>query len=204
MSKYEQEQKILDNDIILSSLCRAYNSCVRHHATQTAREIQMRVREIYHLSYSAFERFVRSSMSMQVSRRNKLSRMEKRIKKFLDLGASNFITITWNDYALNQNKPETRKKWVREILNDTAEDYIANIDFGKTTHREHYHGVTLNLDVEKFRERCRPFGFIKIERVIPSTEGSLALYVDKLCNHALKQSTNKMLMYCRKRKKREG
>lgn len=201
MNKYDNERRILEDDVLLNSLCRSYNQALRVHATLTAHEIRHRTMGIYRFSSSAFTRFVKASLSAQVSRRAKLSRLEKRINSYLEKGRASFVTITFNEPALINNSIETRKKFVRTTLNECSRDFVANIDFGKSTHREHYHAVTLELEEKKFKELTKPFGFVKIERVIPNTEGSLALYVDKLCNHALKETTCKQLMYCRRRNK---
>lgn len=202
MNKYDIERRILQDDAILLSLCKAYRSAKRCEAWETANTIKLRTMQIYHFKTAGvFYRFVSASVSMQVSRRAKLNRLEKRINSYLEKGRTNFLTITFNDAALINNSSQTRKKYIRDTLNATCEDFVANIDFGKNTKREHYHAVSLGLNVDEFKRLTKPFGFIKIERVIPSTEGSLALYVDKLCNHALKETTCKQLIYCRKRKK---
>lgn len=201
MNKYANEQSILRDDKCLESLCRAYKQSVRVGATETAHSIRSRTMEIYRINSRQFFRFVKASQSMVVSRRSKLKRLQSHIRNFYETGECHFITLTWNDDALIQNSQATRKRFVRSALNDVAENFVANIDFGKQFHREHYHGVTLNLNIDELRRLWKPFGYIKVERVIPSTEGSLSLYVDKLCNHALKETTCKTLMYCRKRKK---
>lgn len=200
MNKYEDQRRILRDDKFLESLCRAYLQSVRCGANETAFEIRHRTMEIYKFSSKAFGLFVKACQSSQVSRRSKLKRLEHRIRRLYEQGDCHFLTLTWNDDALVSNSAATRKRFVREALNDLSNDFVANVDFGKTTHREHYHAVTLGLHPDELRERWKHFGFIKVERVIPSTECSLALYVDKLCNHALKETTCKMLMYCRKRR----
>lgn len=201
MNKYRNEQNILRDDKCLESLCRAYKQSVRVGATETAHSIRSRTMEIYGLNSREWVRFVKASQSMAVSRRSKLRRLERHIRDFYEYGESHFVTLTWNDDALIQNSAATRKRFVRTTLNNVAQDFVANVDYGKILHREHYHAVTLNLNVDALRIIWKKFGFIKVERVIPRTEGSLSLYVDKLCNHALKETTCKQLIYCRKRKK---
>lgn len=200
--KYELERKVLRDNPSLACLARAYGVALRQHAYFELHDIRDTFLKIYPCGNKRFASFVRASHSMVVSRRGKLDRLEHRINGMLKKGRTSFLTLTWNDGALSSNRKDTRKKFVRQALNECSADFIANIDFGKKSSREHYHAVCLSLDVDGIRKRWKSFGFIKVENVIPSTEGSLALYVDKLCNHALKESAGwDRLMYCRKRSK---
>lgn len=199
--KYELERAILRDNPSICVLCRAAGLALRQRAWGEFSSIRDTLRKIYPCSRERLNNLIKASHSMFVSRRGKLVRLENRINGMLSKGRTSFLTLTWNDNALASNKKDTRKKFVRSTLNEVCDDFVANIDFGKRTSREHYHAVCLALDIEAVKSRWRPFGFIKIENVIPSTEGSLALYVDKLCNHALKESAGwDRLMYCRKKK----
>lgn len=197
--KYELERSILRDNPSLSCLARAYGVALRQHLYYECHNIRDAFLKLY--PKCDFRKFIRASHSLVSSRWDKQHRLKERIQRMLGEGNTTFLTLTWNDSALASNKSSTRKAFVRQALNATTRYYIANIDFGKTTSREHYHAVCLELDCEEIRKIWKPFGYIKIERVIPSTEGSLALYIDKLCNHALKESAGwQRLMYCRQRK----
>lgn len=121
-----------------------------------------------------------------------------------------FITFTFNDKALT-TKPKTRRTYVARYLKENEPlDYIANIDFGsdkeykdrngtlrKGTKREHYHAIALVKDYYKPTDWKN--GRIDFENVYLHKNGEqLAKYINKLVNHAVKESTKRQaLIYCR-------
>lgn len=201
--KYELERNILRDNPSLACLASAYGSALRQHLYRECYDIREAFLKLY--PKCNFRKFVRASHSLQSGRWDKQHRLKERIERMLGEGYTTFVTLTWNDDALATNKASTRKAFVRQALNVASRYFVANIDFGKRTAREHYHAVCLDLDCEEIKRIWKPFGFLKIERVIPSTEGSLALYIDKLCNHALKESAGwQRLMYCRTKKSKQS
>lgn len=102
-----------------------------------------------------------------------------------------FITCTFSDnYILDYDK--CFKKFKR-TLSDYC--YIANIDYGSTTERTHYHlvlgsSISLTKDILKYK-----YGFIDIKRANNKNLKALSKYLVKLTNHARKQ--NLKLIYSR-------
>lgn len=113
-------------------------------------------------------------------------RLKNRITTMLKLGTCKFITITFKDDVLNNTSEETRRQYVRRWLSKYGY-YVANIDYGKTTEREHYHAIVLCDRIEKTWQ----YGFIDIKtaRTKNASELRLAKYISKLTNHAIKTTT---------------
>lgn len=119
-------------------------------------------------------------------------RLKKRITNMLKFGSCLFITFTFTDNAFANTSKETRRIAVRRYLkSQNVRDFVANIDFGKQNHREHYHAVALvdnNLNLKAWR-----YGAINIEhiKIKKSCDIKLAKYVAKLTNHAIKETTKR-------------
>ena len=110
-----------------------------------------------------------------------------------------FITFNFTDEALELT-PDTRKQKIRRLLNMTSDDYILNIDFGKTTDREHYHAVVA-FKINSFTEYRNEFGKLKIQELDSYDFGfydveeirtsdldmkRLSRYITKLTMHSVK------------------
>lgn len=116
-----------------------------------------------------------------------------------------FGTWTFEDFALLL-KRTTRREGITRLLKTICEDYIINIDFGKTTGREHYHGViavkkgsyTITAKVWSAKYRCWLFnidildgykyGFYDLQAITLSelSEKKLSRYITKLTQHSIK------------------
>lgn len=113
-----------------------------------------------------------------------------------------FVTFTFNDDVM-QLKPDTRKQRIRRLLNKICDDYILNIDFGKTTEREHYHAIiaisekrhTLyhqdgdiwNYKIKELDEY--DYGFYNVKLIFTEMKDSaekLSRYITKLTMHSIK------------------
>jgi len=128
------------------------------------------------------------------------NRLKKRIYAMLTSGNCLFLTLTFNDNALNNTSSATRREYVRKYLKRFNVPYIANIDFGAKNHREHYHAV-INADSIDL-DAWRIHGNINVERVrnrnIKSDNERLSKYICKLSNHAIKETTKRSsLIYSR-------
>jgi len=128
------------------------------------------------------------------------NRLKKRIYEMLTSGDCLFLTLTFNDETLSNSTSETRRQYVRKYLKQFNCRYVANIDFGKENHREHYHAVinASNIDLKSWRIH----GNINVERVrnrnIESDNERLSKYICKLSNHAIKETTKRSsLIYSR-------
>ena len=114
-----------------------------------------------------------------------------------------FVTFTFNDKTLKLNSIY-RKKKITRLLNSIpfVVDYIGNIDFGKTTNREHYHYIVA-FDSENFKGNYsmenRHFKLKEFEPYLRYGSYDLkpirrnlidfkkvSSYIAKLTNHALK------------------
>ncbi len=122
-------------------------------------------------------------------------RLKKRIKSILNSKHCLFITFTFTNDILAKTSAQTRRKYVTRYLNLFCGDYVANIDFGSKTDREHYHAV-LGFDI-LLHTPIWKYGFINIKHITKTdkTDTKLAKYVAKLTNHAIKETAkgNKMI-----------
>ena len=82
-------------------------------------------------------------------------------------------------------------------MKSISDFYVANIDFGKNTEREHYHALVL---VDRINDTW-DYGFTWFERVHRSdSAATLAKYVSKLTNHAIKETTKRSCYIYSRRK----
>ena len=105
----------------------------------------------------------------------------------VDINDNAFITLTFNDASLNNLSYSTRRKRVREFLKSQCALYVANIDFGKKNGREHYHAVVSN----RVDPSLWAYGSCNAIKITRYNSKALAKYVNKLTNHALKDTANK-------------
>lgn len=96
-----------------------------------------------------------------------------------------FITLTFNDKTMAKTDTEKRRRLVQRYLKANCKKYVANIDFGKTNGREHYHAVVSN---DLVLSNWFKYGSIDVMHVKPfeSSPKALSKYITKLTNHALK------------------
>lgn len=131
----------------------------------------------------------------------RLKTLRKRLNHmFITYPDCYFVTFTFTDDVLSSTSDATRRLYISRVLR--GNEYVANIDFGKTTGREHYHAV-VNAFIS---DEQYPYGFKNVERIrldfdevgnCLSTR-RLSKYVAKLANHALKGTTRlQRLMYSR-------
>lgn len=136
------------------------------------------------------------------SRKTSAYRLMNRIHKMMIISKCVFVTLTFTDETLANTSFITRRKYVSRFLKLCSADYAANIDFGRTHNREHYHAV---VAVEKippealqlWRNKC---GAVNVEKIRHSKDNkAVALYMTKLFNHAIKLNTgmNNRILYSR-------
>lgn len=116
------------------------------------------------------------------------SRLKLKTTKMIKSKQCYFVTLTFTDEVMASTTQKTRRDYVRRFLKANCSQYVANIDFGDTTKREHYHGIVDEyISIDKW-----PYGF-SYYLTIRNDEKSLnklPVYVNKLTNHALKVSTD--------------
>lgn len=122
----------------------------------------------------------------------RVNRLEDRIMSYLQKGHCIWLTLTFDEDTLNNTTPETRRKYVRRFLKTQSNYYVANIDYGKTTQREHYHAVVVCDYVDM---SAWSYGFSYTERIKNHCKTPLKLskYVSKLTNHAIKETTHRQV-----------
>lgn len=122
--------------------------------------------------------------------------LKNRIKHFMNMGNCIFLTLTFRDDVLQNTKPKSRRAYVTRFLKSCSQHYVANIDFGGQTNREHYHGIVVTdyVDLSQWK-----YGFSYAEKIIQSSNPLvLAKYVSKLANHAVKETCKRnALIYSR-------
>lgn len=121
--------------------------------------------------------------------RKRTQRLRKRITQIIQ-SDSLFLTFTFTDKVLENTSQDTRLQYVRKFLKSISSNYVANIDFGKTNGREHYHAVCIvpgRIDYTSWN-----YGSLNGVKVRKSSNPlALAKYINKFVHHATKESTCK-------------
>jgi hypothetical protein len=128
----------------------------------------------------------------------RVARLKDRIKEAVESGKAWFITITFNDETLENTNEQTRRKYVSRWLKSLTPFYVANIDYGKTKGREHYHAI---ITSDTRPPKSWNYGFIDILKVKTTDNDTtrISKYISKLTNHAIKHTTkSKRIIYSRK------
>lgn len=119
------------------------------------------------------------------------TRLSHRIRDFVCMGNSIFLTLTFRDDVLEKTNEETRRRYVTRYLKSECKYYIANIDYGSLHDREHYHAVCVpwcfRLDLGAWK-----YGYAYASNIRAESDSlRIAKYCTKLCNHAVKQTTKR-------------
>lgn len=123
------------------------------------------------------------------ARSHRVCRLKNRVESIISK-PSLFLTLTFTNDCLSSTSDITRRRYVTRFLKSISNNYVANIDYGKRNHREHYHAV---VECEKVDHKLWKYGAINFERITyedVSDVTKLSKYVAKLTNHAIKE-TNK-------------
>lgn len=118
----------------------------------------------------------------------KWKRIRSKIEKMINSGNAYFITLTWSNDSMEHFSQDSRRMLVQKTLSK-YNDYIANIDYGSQTEREHYHAIIQedNLDVNSNTFNW-PYGFYNIQTIKPGSQEALATYILKFTNHTTKET----------------
>lgn len=119
------------------------------------------------------------------SDRKRTKTLRQRIEEYLEKPCV-FVTLTFRDDVLERTVEETRRRYVTRYLKSQSEHYVANLDYGGKKGREHYHAVVQGRVDPKAWE----YGALNVKKVRNGTNDSLKLakYVNKLTNHAIKDT----------------
>lgn len=128
-------------------------------------------------------------------------RVRRRITELMVFTPCSFLTLTFTDEVLASTSEETRRRYVSRFLKSISENYVGNIDYGKTTEREHYHAVVEGQDLDL---TGWTYGFTKCIKCgytdIITDSARLSKYINKLSNHATKRTTKgKKIIYSRQK-----
>jgi hypothetical protein len=170
-------------------------------------------------AYSECEKIIKARYKKASRVRSKLSQMLRNNDTVV------FLTLTFSDETLRNTTEQTRRRYVTRFLGSFASDYVANIDFGKTNGREHYHAVANALAphdswsqygfifseyVKDGKTDCKPRNVPKRYKDLPpdeqrrlmsnDDEKRLAKYIAKLSNHAIKETNRRSVLIYSKSK----
>ena len=126
-------------------------------------------------------------------------RLKERVRTMLLNGSCLFLTLTFTDDTLAKTNEKQRRVAVVRFLKKYDCMYIANIDFGATNHREHYHAL---INCNKVDSKLWKLGNLDFKRVrlkeIETDKTKLSKYIAKLSNHAIKETARRgALIYSR-------
>lgn len=128
------------------------------------------------------------SLKLNNARYHRSIRLKNRVESIISYNSSFFLTLTFTNKTLESTQPHIRRKYVTRYLKFISNNYIANIDFGKRNHREHYHAI---VNCEFIDSKLWKYGNLDFE-LINNTESIasdlLSKYVSKLSNHAIKET----------------
>ena len=101
-----------------------------------------------------------------------------------------FVTPQFDNKCLENTNEETRRKYLRDFLNEIAIDYVFNIDIGKRNEREHYHAVVLTTKLisnTRWKEITKSNSQINFEKLNTDKKSikKIASYMNKINNLAL-------------------
>lgn len=130
------------------------------------------------------------------ARYQKVSRIKKRLLYlFCRYQYIWFCTFTFKDDYINKCD-RTKRDLIKSVINTHDFKYILNIDYGKTTEREHYHCIiatNINFDVNQYFQNFYNGGWslsIQCKNGINDFH-RLTKYINKLTNHCIKATTKR-------------
>ena len=121
------------------------------------------------------------------ARYHRISRLKQRISSIISY-RSYFLTLTFTNHYLFSTEEKTRRRYVHYFLKSISNDYVANIDFGKKNHREHYHAVVQAEFIDSHLWKYGNLDFELIEATSNDDIERLSKYTAKLANHAIKET----------------
>ena len=137
------------------------------------------------------------SLRLQESTKKRNIRLRQRIEKIIKSDNCLFLTFTFNNDYIDKVKDSNKRIYVVRWLKKYCIDYVGNVDYGEKNGRIHFHcvvSVTKDIDSNTWK-----YGAINFKRIYNKDSKSMALYVNKLTNHALKESAKcQYLIYPKK------
>ncbi len=129
------------------------------------------------------------------ARYQKVGRIKKRLVYLLSrCDYVWFCTFTFDNHYI-EKCTRTKRDLIKSVINTHDFKYILNIDYGKTTEREHYHciiGTDINFNVNQYIQSYYPCHCLAIQCKKDRADFSrLSKYINKLTNHCIKATTKR-------------
>lgn len=187
------EKRYLRNELFnneIYDIYRKYRSVLfKYNYTDTASNCHVIYKEfdntIYRDTYLNFPEEWEECRKIYQCMCQRIKRLKLRVEYLITHYNCTFGTLTFEDNVFFYTNLKTRRKYVQRYLNSFDSFYIANIDFGDETEREHYHFIIalppsdMNITWE--------YGFKKFEQITYTNNPScLSDYINKLSNHSIK------------------
>ena len=135
------------------------------------------------------------------ARYNKISRIKQHfIYMIMKKKNIYFLTFTFNDSYINKCD-RTKKDLIKNLLKeiDFNSFIILNVDYGSQTERQHYHcifGTNKDLDLKSILDKYYPcYSYTEKIRLDSTSIKKIPKYINKLSNHAIKDSTKGSRLY---------
>lgn len=132
------------------------------------------------------------SMRIYSNHCKRTQRVRQKIGEMTFFNPCSFLTLTFTDDVLQSTSIDTRRRYVSRFLKSISSEYVANIDFGKKNDREHYHAVVVGQDLDLTGWDKYGFSNAKKITVSDSSNSKLSKYINKLANHATKDTTKQI------------
>lgn len=128
-------------------------------------------------------------------------RVRDGVKSILSNTSVVLVTLTFRDDVLSVTSETTRRTYVRKFLSSQSDTYMANRDFGSKRGREHFHALVVcdNIDRKGWNYGTINFKRVNLSEERKNTVGKLSRYIDKLSNHALKETVGDRIIWSRKK-----
>lgn len=132
-------------------------------------------------------------------------RYYKRVKTMIKTNKERcfFLTFTFNDATLKNTNEKTRLRYIKKFLNEQANNYVLNIDYGEKNEREHYHAFIM-AKYKMVVVNDYKIGYIKIKKLTNAKRFKNTIKKSsavKLTEHAFKKTTqNTKIIYSRQLK----
>lgn len=129
------------------------------------------------------------------ARYSKVGRIKRRLIYLLTFSKYIwFCTFTFDNYYIDKCT-RTKRDLIKNVIGVRDFKYILNIDYGKTTEREHYHciiGTNEDIDLNKYIQDNYPCFCLAINcKTNYADFNRLSKYINKLTNHCIKASTKR-------------
>lgn len=173
--------------------------------------------------YNGFNLGLANRLALSEKRRKKV--LNKKVNTYSNVDNCFFITLTFKDEFFIGKSKETIRTYIRRYLKENCSNYVANEDYGAKNERLHFHcvcnlkskDILTDFGFHTYKNHlvyCAnlknyDFGFSCVEKVskatqdlatdIPNNHLALSNYINKLTNHALKNTGRRpRLIYSRK------